>query len=346
MWVLCGSPFSWGKCRGGLQVDWIGYWLDYATFSIGISEARCHWLIRWAESILQCGTLLVRGLAEGLGRLGFATGILEWGRPFLAPLYSLVSVASKSALVSLPMLPRLCLMWIVEQLKEGRRTADCRHSPKDLGEIFRTDSKATDSEVTLGGWECARGTLPGQARWFSLTISPAQAPWLFAKGHASRTIASSEMLGSLVGIVLFAPSGRLTSGLTRCRGITDNLGNDFIVRRMLTTKLPGAIVLMQLATLLGERGLWLDLCWRSREENKEADALTNQDFSSFDMNNRVSIEYKDLPLDMMNRFLDCMEGHNKVRELLRLDRAAGAVVQASLPAHSFTRKKRKVKTPW
>ena len=43
-WVLLGAPFSWGKCRGGVQVDWVGYWLDYARFELGISESRTKWL--------------------------------------------------------------------------------------------------------------------------------------------------------------------------------------------------------------------------------------------------------------------------------------------------------------
>ena len=44
-WVMVGTPFSWKKVRGGLSLDWIGYWLDYSRFELGISESRAGWLI-------------------------------------------------------------------------------------------------------------------------------------------------------------------------------------------------------------------------------------------------------------------------------------------------------------
>ena len=43
--VLLGTPFSWKKCRGGLEYEWVGYWLDWGRFELGISELRAQWLI-------------------------------------------------------------------------------------------------------------------------------------------------------------------------------------------------------------------------------------------------------------------------------------------------------------
>ena len=85
LWVLVGTPFSWKKSAGGLEVDWIGFWSDYTRFAIGISGRRAAWLIRWLGDTLSAKKILVRGLVEALGRLGFAAGPLEWLRPFFAP---------------------------------------------------------------------------------------------------------------------------------------------------------------------------------------------------------------------------------------------------------------------
>ena len=43
------------------------------------------------------------------------------------------------------------------------------------------------------------------APWFSLTLTRATAPWAYARGDPFRTIASLELLGSLVSLVLLVP---------------------------------------------------------------------------------------------------------------------------------------------
>ena len=74
---MIGTPFSWGKMKGGIAVDYVGYWLDFAEFEIGISAARASWIIAWLKEITQGKHVLVRHLREVLGRLGFASGVLE-----------------------------------------------------------------------------------------------------------------------------------------------------------------------------------------------------------------------------------------------------------------------------
>ena len=68
---------------------------------------------------------------------------------------------------------------------------------------------------------------------------------------------------------------------------TDNQGNDFLVRKMLTTKFPLCLVAMELASQLTVRHLDLRLAWRRRDRNEEADALTTEDFSAFDPAHRL-----------------------------------------------------------
>jgi len=71
IWEMCGAPFSWKKFHGGLCCDWIGYYLDYCKFQIGINESRSIWLQEWILRILTDGTVLISRLANGLGRLGY-----------------------------------------------------------------------------------------------------------------------------------------------------------------------------------------------------------------------------------------------------------------------------------
>jgi hypothetical protein len=174
---------------------------------------------------------------------------------------------------------------------------------KDLGELFRTDAKGDEHEVVVGGWETAFGLDPKKARWFAVTLDKVAAPWLFERGHGSRTIATSELIGTLIGVHLFTdkpdPGRGPTKGVMKCQGGTDNQGNTFVVSRLLTTKFPLAAVLMQLSQMLAERDLWLDLNWIPREDNTEADDLTNGEYGKFDPELRVELDWATIPFQVL-----------------------------------------------
>ncbi|CAE8640882.1 unnamed protein product, partial [Polarella glacialis] len=109
LWVLVGTPFSWAKTKGGIACDYVGYWLDFGNFEIGISEGRAQWMMKWIKEIIAGKHVLVRHLREGLGRLGFASGVLEWSKPFLAPLYSWAAAAPQGAFLPVPPVIKLTL---------------------------------------------------------------------------------------------------------------------------------------------------------------------------------------------------------------------------------------------
>ena len=161
LWVLVGTPISWKKCRGGLTMDWIGYWLDYGTYSIGLSESRAMWLIKWATELIDRGATVVRQFLEGLGRLSFATGVLEWDRPFLGILYAWGASVPPGAFLKLPAAATLTLEYIRERLISGKRTTPCRTPTGSLGEVFARSSAATRRPPTTtpsseaGGAEAA-----------------------------------------------------------------------------------------------------------------------------------------------------------------------------------------------
>ena len=167
---------------------------------------------------------------------------------------------------------------------------------------------------------------------------------MFSKGHGSRTIAASELLGTLLAVHLFLPENREPCGdaATMCTGLTDNQGNKYIVQKLMTTKLPVSAVLMQLASMLASRGLWLNLEWAPRELNKEADALTNENFDGFDSSLRIPVCWDSLPVGVMRDVLAEGEGFSKELELRKLELARGRGEQTRVRK----RKRKTLKEPW
>ena len=133
LWILVGSPVSWSKVHGGLSLDWIGFYLDYGRFKIGVSESRCLWVINWANRILTDGVVLVRQMGEGLGRLGFTAQALPHIKPFLAPLYAWTSSAPGGAVLPVPKLCKVTLLWLMAHFKESRSLVDCSRARFDTG---------------------------------------------------------------------------------------------------------------------------------------------------------------------------------------------------------------------
>jgi hypothetical protein len=97
---------------------------------------------------------------------------------------------------------------------------------------------------------------------------------------------------------------------------------------------------MQLSELLMRRGLWLDLEWVPREENIEADQLTNLDFTGFDASKRMEVDVSAAQFPLLHELL---QEESSFRNELAGRKRDKALVG---PAVGASYKKRKVKTPW
>jgi hypothetical protein len=169
----------------------------------------------------------------------------------------------------------------------------CRRGVADHGELFRVDAKAEGDDVAwIAGWSTSPTADPKRARWFACRVEAATYPWVFEKGQPFKVIAALELLAALYGVMLLVPESDHQDGLARVRFTagTDNQSNEHLVRKMLTTKLPLGLVCMELAAQLSHRHLDLSLVWRRRDDNTEADDLTNQKFEAFDPDLRVSTD--------------------------------------------------------
>ena len=341
-WVVTGAPFSWKKFRGGIEIDFVGYWLDYARFEIGISDKRCQWLIKWMDQTIQEKGVLMRRFLEGVGRLGFTAQVLHWLKPTLAPLFAWAARSSGGAVLAVPKLVRWSLKFLREELQRKTRRVSCRppEQPKLAAESFFTDAKCDTDKVVLGGWEVPDSGSTRWARWFSLTITEKEVPWLFKEGRGSSwASAAAELLAVWVAVLVFLPeSGDRNARLQRVvKGGTDNQACDYVVQKGSSTKVPLCFVVMQLAQTLGRRNLLLQLDWRPREQNQEADDLTNLRFQDFEAELRIPLVWGELGKPILDQVLELKA---------EFEAELGKKREASEPQKSSKRAKAAGKTKW
>ena len=90
------------------------------------------------------------------------------------------------------------------------------------------------------------------------------------------------------------------AGLVSLTCSTDNQGNSFLLDKMLTTRYPLGIVLMELAHQMKLRRMVLRARWLPRLQNQEADDLTNEEFRHYDPKRRIHVELKSPGLEVMD----------------------------------------------
>ena len=320
--VLVGTPLAWHKLHGGEVLGWIGYALDVARFLIGISEKRVAWARRWIEDKLREGRIRLGELKEGVGRLQFVAGPLEHLRPLLGPLYAWAAAGPRHAYPRLPVMIRLILEFFSQELA-ACSMSPCADRVRDMGEVFRLDAKAEGEAVAIGGWRVDGSKMTKDAKWFALKLNRRNAPWAFSRGEAFRTIASLELLGILVGIMILMPLEDFRKadylGLLTMSCGTDNLGNTFLLDKLLTTKYPLGVVLMEVAFQCRIRGATLRANWVPRLQNEEADALTNWEFRHFNPSNRIDVKLEELSFGVLDRLFEVGDEYIEMLNKLKQD---------------------------
>ena len=351
--LALGVPFKWAKFRGGFRVGWVGYGVCYQTFAMGLTDSRAQWVADWTGKLVSDGRVSVAEMRSGVGRLNYAAQALYYERAFLGIIYLWVSsiVSASVQVATIPWAVRLILQWIGRRMSDESALKGRLQVVPNLDlptvEWFRTDAKAEDGEAWIGGWEVNGTNSTMESRWFAMQITKEQAPWVFAKaGDPQRVIAALELLASMVAMVLFDPDckrgGPMDCVLT---GITDNRGNAFIVSKLSSTKWPITTLLIELSEQLRARGAVLNLVWRRREENKEADALTNQEYSGFNMQLRVGREFGDIKWRTLDELITTS---SELYRMVVSDRAANKHKPQAKSSAIGTVKKRGMKwsDPW
>lgn len=160
---------KWPKTLGVIIADYVGYWLDWKHFRVGISQRRAEWLIDWTTQVLTHGFVEMEEFGSVLGRWSCVAQILENDRPFWGPLFAWSAAAPRRGVLALPLMVGLALKWLAHTLRR-RSTIDSREMPDLVGAIFMTDAEASREAMSLGigGWRCAGGVATKDAKWFSL----------------------------------------------------------------------------------------------------------------------------------------------------------------------------------
>ncbi|CAL1155276.1 unnamed protein product [Cladocopium goreaui] len=311
--VVLGVPLSWHKCKGGTQVEWVGYYVDLEQKSVGISEKRADWICNWVETTVAAGVVKLHDFSAVLGRLSFAMAAIEHLRPFLGPLYAWSAALENVVHARLPKAVIYILRFIEHMLKHGWRTRPVGPLQEARRELFRADAKAEGEVICIGGWAVEDGPDTKSCRWFSERLTRSNAPWAFLAGESFRAIASLELFATLVSLVLFKPA--CYKGSMKISAGTDNLGNTHLIARLMSTKFPLCAILMEVAAVLMDGNHDLQLEWLPRLQNQEADNLTNEIFHGFSEDRRLRFrmeEYEGLVLQAMLNL--CMELYEDVRK--------------------------------
>ena len=100
-----------------------------------------------------------------------------------------------------------------------------------------------------------------------------------------------ELFASLVSFMVFMHDLPEDAGAElQLTGLTDNSGNTFALARLMSSKFPLVVILAEFAAQLRQKRLALELQWVPRNQNEEADALTNIRTELFDKTREVKVD--------------------------------------------------------
>jgi hypothetical protein len=160
-----------------------------------------------------------------------------------------------------------------------------------------------------------------------------------------------ELLGTLLAVKLFIGpsevegrwSGKISAGAS-----TDNQGNRFVLNRLMTTKCPLLAFVCELSALMEERSCLVDLSWVPRDQNEEADAITNGDVRDFCRSKEVQVDLQSLNFLVLDKLLDL--GDTFYTEVQAEKEKAKAVMAAHRDKPTWEKRSRKVSLkaadPW
>ena len=302
---LLEVPISWRKVGGGASVSWIGYQLDLYKYELGISEKKQRWILGWVEDKLEKGGIVGRDMRSALGRLSFVAGALRHVRPFLAPLFAWCSSLAAGTFSSFPPAVVTLLQFVADEVKRRPMRRARRVEPSRM-DCFRVDASASGDAIRIGGWESWEKTDHRKARWFAVELNRQNAPWAYVKGDPFRSIASLELMGVLLALMLFGPEAKWSrkGGAVTLSAYTDNAGNSHVLRKFASSKYPLSILVMEMAAQLDVFDAELELAWVPRNQNTEADDLTNARYEEFDGSLRIEVDLDKLPFIVLPKLME------------------------------------------
>ena len=121
--------------------------------------------------------------------------------------------------------------------------------------------------------------------------------------------AALELLATLIGVKLWIPESSENRVLrVAIRGYTDNQSNESLLRKLMTSKFPSTLVLMELAEEQSFRHCELRLQWIRCDINQLAHDLTNENFDAFDPEQRIALIGRELKWRVLDQLLKGADG--------------------------------------
>ena len=150
-----------------------------------------------------------------------------------------------------------------------------------------------------------------------------------------------ELFATLLCIMLFGDRLQGQRGTVGLSGVTDNLGNTFVLSKMMTSKFPMVVILTEVAAQLRARDLELGLHWAPREQNEEAYALTNEEFGGFSPARRIAVDLGAIRWIVLPDMLKAAEDIYHEVSALKGVRVEGPAVRKTRPQDKL-----RVRDPW
>ena len=91
----------------------------------------------------------------------------------------------------------------------------------------------------------------------------------------------------------------------------NNQSTGFILDKLPATKYPTYLVPMEFNEQMKLKNMIFSIAWRPRDENEEADALTNEVFTNFDPSLRVPLQWNKLEFLVLPHLTEMAEAHFK-----------------------------------
>ena len=88
---------------------------------------------------------------------------------------------------------------------------------------------------------------------------------------------------------------------------TGSQGNHYLLDKLMMTKYPLGLILIELSHQLSVRWMALRGEWVPRFQNGEADALTNFDVRQFEVDKRIDVSLEGLRFGVLGRLLESGE---------------------------------------
>ena len=196
-------------------------------------------VVKWTRQEASPRTVNITSFEEGLGRVMYVAGALEYERPFLGPLYRFLSLHPRNS----PQV-KFFLNHFACQLEVSRHHSYA--ADLDSWDVApRVDAQASEDTTGIGCWapvRNSRGELdPWLSLWFSHEITREEWPWVFREGRqAGACHLDARGLCSLFSL-FFLGGDTPGEGRTKVQNVptwTDNQGNGSALNKLMSRRFP------------------------------------------------------------------------------------------------------------